>query len=253
MTSTTGIRAILLDIEGTTTPISFVHDVLFGFARSHLRDYLTQHTNSEDLLADLVMLREEHAASVARGEEPPPLEDEIHPRAIDSVVQYVGWLMDRDRKSSGLKSLQGKIWRQGYLDGLLRAPLFADVPPAFKRWHSAGINISIFSSGSTLAQELLFGHTETGDLAIFISNYFDTRIGKKTDVESYRRIAATLALSPPDVLFISDVVGELDAAREAGMKTLLAVRPGNSPLSAEVSHATIRSFDEIRAETSPEF
>jgi len=155
---------------------------------------------------------------------------------IDSIVDYIGWLIARDRKSTGLKSLQGKIWRQGYVEGSLKAQMFADVAPALERWHSAGLSINIFSSGSVLAQQLLFAHTDAGDLTRFIDNYFDTNIGKKAEAESYRRIAAGLNLAPEQIIFISDVIAELDAAHEAGMKTLLALR---------THHRTIRSFDEL--------
>ena len=220
--SNDGIRAILLDIEGTTTPIAFVHDVLFTYARRHARDYLVQHSNA--LTDDIALLREEHARDTSSGAQPPPLADD--PAAI---ATYVHWLIDRDRKSTGLKSLQGKIWREGYTTGDLKAQVFADVCPAFERWHKAGLRISIFSSGSVLAQQLLFAHTEDGDLTTFISDYFDTNVGAKGDAESYRRIANKMNFSPQEILFISDVVTELEAAAQAGMRTRLSIRPGNQP------------------------
>jgi enolase-phosphatase E1 len=157
----------------------------------------------------------------------------------------VGWLIDRDRKSTGLKSLQVKIWKQCYTDGTLKAELFADVAPALERWRQAGLKISIFSSGSSLAQKLLFAHTEAGDLTGLIDNYFDTTVGSKTDVESYRRISSALRLRPQDVLFISDVVPELDAAGAAGMQTVLCVRPGNQPQPFAERYKIIRDFDLI--------
>ncbi|MGH9872885.1 MAG: acireductone synthase [Pyrinomonadaceae bacterium] len=248
MTSTlsnAGIRGILLDIEGTTTPIAFVHEVLFSYARSRIRNYLTEHSGSEELLADLAELRQEHAADLKAGQQPPAIPDEARDTEIDSIVAYINWLMDRDRKSKGLKSLQGKIWKQGYLDGILKAQLFADVAPALERWRAEGLNVSIFSSGSSLAQKLLFAHTDAGDLTRFISNYFDTTVGSKTDVESYRQIAAALSLPAEKVLFISDVIGELDAASEAGMQTLLCVRPGNHPQAFPAPYRTIQTFDEV--------
>jgi enolase-phosphatase E1 len=229
-------RAILLDIEGTTTPISFVHDVLFSYARSHARDYLTKHSN--EVAEDLALLRQEHAQDVSKGEQP-PIDNE------ESVAAYVNWLIDRDRKSTGLKSLQGKIWRQGYLEGTLKAQVFDDVAPAFELWHEAGLRISIFSSGSVLAQQLLFAHTDAGDLTKFISDYFDTNIGAKGDPESYRRIAQALNLPPTEILFISDVTAELVGAREAGMKTLLSIRPGNQPQPDATGFQTIQSFDDV--------
>jgi len=226
-----GLRAILLDIEGTTTPIAFVHEVLFPYAREHAKEFLTNNFTAKEVQADVALLREEHASDISQDLQPPLLSDEI-----DSIVAYVEWLIARDRKSTGLKSLQGKIWRQGYIDGSLKAQVFADVAPALERWSAAGLSINIFSSGSVLAQQLLFAHTDAGDLTRFIDNYFDTNVGKKGEAESYRRIAARLNLQPSEILFISDVVAELDAASEAGMKTVLSLR---------TSHQAIRSFDEL--------
>lgn len=243
--STAEIRGILLDIEGTTTPISFVHEVLFSYARSRLKDYLTEHSGSVELLSDLAELRKEHAADLQANLRPPAIIDRPRSAQFKSIVTYINWLMDRDRKTTGLKSLQGKIWRQGYLDGTLKAQLFADVAPALERWRRAGLKISIFSSGSSLAQKLLFAHTEAGDFTRFISNYFDTMVGAKTEVESYRRIAAELSLPAREVLFISDLISELSAASAAGMQTILCLRPGNRPQSFPAGYRTIQSFDEV--------
>ena len=257
--ATEGIRGVLLDIEGTTTPIAFVHEVLFSYARSQVRSFLTEHFGSVELLADVQQLREEHATDVKQNLQPPALieinvdvdVDVDGPRdaEIDSLGEYVSWLIDRDRKSTGLKSLQGKIWKQGYSDGTLKAELFADVAPALERWRHEGLKISIFSSGSSLAQKLLFAHTEAGDLTGFIDNYFDTTVGSKTDVASYRRIASALSLPAQNVLFISDVVPELDAAGAAGMQTLLCVRPGNHSQPFAERYQKIRDFDEIKIQS----
>ena len=222
------VRAILLDIEGTTTPIAFVHDVLFSYAREQVRQFLNDNSAAEDI----ALLREEHAIDVKEGRNPPPL-----------TAAYVEWLIALDRKSTGLKSLQGKIWRQGYESGSLKSQVFDDVAPAFQRWHERGLRISIFSSGSVLAQQLLFAYTEVGDLTRFIDGYFDTRVGKKVEVESYRKIAEAVGLEPEQILFISDVTGELEAASQAAMKTIMSIRPGNEPQS---QYPSIRSFDEIR-------
>jgi len=233
-------RGILVDIEGTTTPIAFVHEVLFSYARAHAKEFLASNFDSEEVRADVALLREEHALDVSKNLHPPLLGPEI-----DSIAAYIDWLIAQDRKSTGLKSLQGKIWRQGYLDGTLKSQVFADVRPALERWQAAGSSINIFSSGSVLAQQLLFAHTEAGDLTRFIDNYFDTNIGKKADVDSYRRIASALKLAPNEIVFISDVVGELDAASEAGTKTLLSLRPGNPPQVTAEKYQTIHSFDEV--------
>lgn len=235
-----GIRGVVLDIEGTTTPIAFVHDVLFSYARTHVKDYLAKHADADDVRKDIELLREEHAADTRNTKQPPPLTPEP-----DSIANYVNWLIDLDRKSTGLKSLQGKIWHEGYASGALRSQVFPDVAPAFARWRVAGLTISIFSSGSALAQQLLFAHTEAGDLTSFISSYFDTSVGKKADPESYRRIAETIGLPPGELLFISDVVSELSAARDAGMKTVLSIRPGNQPQQDADQYQTIESFDQL--------
>jgi enolase-phosphatase E1 len=218
----TGIRGILLDIEGTTTPIAFVHDVLFTYARQHVREYVVQHAT--EVRHDVEQLHEEHTRDTESGAQPPPFANDP-----DSIAAYVHWLIDRDRKSTALKSLQGKIWRAGYEKGTLRAEVFEDVRPAFERWRERGLRISIFSSGSALAQQLLFAHTDAGDLTTFISDYFDTNIGAKGEAESYRRIAEKMNLSPQEIIFISDVVNELDAARSGGMEARLSIRPGNQP------------------------
>jgi enolase-phosphatase E1 len=239
------IREILLDIEGTVTPIAFVHEVLFPYARSRVRDYLAAHFGTAETNADIERLRQEHMNDVDQDLKPPLLIDESTPDQIDSIASYVYWLIDRDRKSTGLKSLQGKIWRQGYNDGTLKAPVFADVAPAMVRWRNAGLKICIFSSGSTVAQQLLFAHTELGDLTHLIEGYFDTTTGLKTASKSYRQIASARRRAEIEFLFISDVVAELDAASAAGMQTLLCIRPGNLAQIAG-GHEVIRSFDEIQ-------
>jgi enolase-phosphatase E1 len=242
--SSENITAILLDIEGTTTPIAFVHDVLFPFARAGVRAYLEKHFDQTVVQEDLARLREEHGADVSQHLTPPALSNASVAATIDSLATYLYWLMDQDRKTTALKSLQGKIWQQGYAEGRLKSLVFADVPPALERWHNAGLNVSIFSSGSILAQQLLFAHTEAGDLTRFLSRYFDTTTGPKSTGESYCRIAAELERAPHQVLFVSDVVAELDAARLAGLKTLLCIRPGNHP-QTENTHLSIQTFAEI--------
>ncbi|HEX5873194.1 MAG TPA: acireductone synthase [Pyrinomonadaceae bacterium] len=232
------VRGVLLDIEGTTTPIAFVHDVLFSYARDHVKQFLRENSDWEEVRADVELLRREHAEDVTGN--PPPLDS-----TVESIAAFVEFLIGCDRKSTGLKSLQGKIWRQGYLDGSLKSQVFDDVAPAMKRWHEAGLNVSIFSSGSVLAQQLLFAHTNAGDLTGFIDNYFDTNVGKKADADSYRRIAADLGIDAREIVFISDVVGELEAAKQAGMKTLLSVRPGNAPLEPDQTFDRITGFTEL--------
>ncbi len=159
-------------------------------------------------------------------------------------MAYVYWLMDRDRKSTGLKSLQGKIWEAGYRAGELRGQVYADVAPALARWKEHGRDIAIFSSGSVQAQQCLFANSTAGDLGPFIRAYFDTTTGPKTGVESYERIAAALERSPGQVLFLSDVGAELDAARRAGLETALCVRSPEAVASGS-GHPVIRTFDQV--------
>lgn len=243
------VQGILLDIEGTTTPIHFVYQVLFPFVRAHLKEYLRRHAGSEELRRDLSLLHEEYLEEYLKDLEqalaPPEWSADPPESQIESVARYVFWLMDRDRKSTGLKSLQGKVWQDGYDKGELKSQVFPDVPDALKDWKSRKIDVRIFSSGSALAQELLFANTEVGDLSRFLDGYFDTNIGSKTDQESYRKIANQFHLPVAEMLFISDMTAELDAAKRAGMQTLLCVRPGNLPQPEKHTHGVISSFSDI--------
>jgi len=239
------VRALLLDIEGTTTPIHFVYNVLFPYARTHVKDYLAAHLSQPSVRTDIAGLFEENADDARRGLDPPLIEGPVERLSLDAVEAYVRWLMDHDRKTTPIKSLQGKIWDEGYHRGELRSHVFEDVPPAFKRWREQAKKICIYSSGSVLAQKLLFANTAAGDLTPFISGYFDTNIGAKKDPESYRRIAGKLVLESSTVLFVSDVADELDAAASAGFQTLICIRPGNPAQSQTSIHSIIKTFDEV--------
>jgi enolase-phosphatase E1 len=227
------IRAVLLDIEGTTTPVEFVYDVLFPFARAHIAEYLERERNAESCRASVALLRDERGADLAGGETPP-----------ESIAAYAAWLMDRDRKSRGLKALQGLIWQEGYRRGELRGQVFPDVRPALERWNGRGLVVYIYSSGSVLAQQLLFSTTDVGDLTKLCRGYFDTAVGPKASPDSYRLITSRIGVAPAQVLFVSDVVAELDAAREAALKTALCVRSSGSSLPVS-QHPVIRAFDDI--------
>jgi len=230
------MKAILLDIEGTTTPIDFVHKTLFPYAKEKMSDYVRE--NFPDIQAEIAGLKLEHARDTL-------YENDFDETSPESVANYLSFLIDVDRKSTPLKSLQGKIWQKGYENGELRGEVFADVAPALERWQAEGKKIAIYSSGSMLAQKLIFANSTAGDLTPFISEYFDTTTGAKRDTESYQRIAEALALPPADILFVSDVTAELDAARSAGFSTALSLREGNEPLAGEPTHHLIQSFDEI--------
>jgi enolase-phosphatase E1 len=238
------IGTILLDIEGTTTPVDFVHRVLFPYARSRLRQFLEQQLSSQGVRSDLSALRQEHGVDAREGLRPPALGPEGEPGGLESMVAYIAWLMARDRKSTPLKSLQGKIWEQGYRSGQLSSPVFTDVPPAFERWHKQQRRITIFSSGSVQAQRLLFAHTVVGDLTPYLSRYFDTTTGPKSDPRSYQAIAGALGEPPSEILFISDVTAELDAATAAGCQALLCERAGNHPQPPGM-HSRIGGFEEV--------
>jgi len=228
------IAIVLLDIEGTTTPIAFVHNVLFPYARARVGSFLESHGSDDDVRKIVEDLRTEQRSAIANSDE----------RREATVVDYVHALMDRDRKSGPLKALQGRIWERGYRDGELKGEVYPDVPTAFARWTADGLRIGIFSSGSVLAQQLLFANSTAGDLSRFLSCHFDTGVGAKGEAGSYRRIVETLGVAAARILFVSDVVKELDAAREAGLRTLLCVRP---PASVPTSNAydRVKSFDTI--------
>ena len=241
------IRALLLDIEGTTTPIEFVHQVLFPYARAHAAEYLARNQDSAGVREAIALLRDERAGEVRLP--PSPLRGYGAPGKPDTsyvpVLEYVYSLMDRDKKSPGLKALQGLIWQDGYKSGELRGQVYPDVVPAFERWRARGIGIYIYSSGSVLAQRLLFGSTEAGDLTTFLNDYFDTAVGPKVSPDSYGVIAARIHVPPSEILFVSDVGQELDAARTSGMRTALCVRGSGDGPSGSASHPIVRSFAEI--------
>jgi enolase-phosphatase E1 len=231
---------ILLDVEGTTTPISFVYDTLFPYAREHMEQFLSELKDREDVRSDLRILVAENRAE--KSSDAPAISADDKPA---KVRKYLLWLMDQDRKSPALKSIQGKIWEAGYASGRLKSIVFADVPAAFKRWHNDGRRIAIYSSGSVLAQKLLFRHSQAGDLTKWIAAYFDTVVGAKTEKDSYKKIAQALGVSPEEMLFLSDSPAELDAAASARLEVRLAMRPGNRAVPPQVRHLPVFSFDEL--------
>jgi enolase-phosphatase E1 len=235
-----GVRVLLLDVEGTTTAVSFVYDVLFPYARAHLREFLQAAPDDPATRDDVAALLAERQAENEAGAPPWPA---AGPGETLAAAAYAEWLMDRDRKSTALKSLQGRIWKGGYRSGALESHVYADVRPALERWRAQGRSVAIFSSGSVLAQRLLFENTAEGDLTPLIHGYFDTTTGPKGAADSYRRIAEALGVAPAAVLFVSDVPAELDAARGAGMSTALCVRDGGAPPATD--HPVRRTFDEI--------
>ena len=240
--SAAGATAVLLDVEGTTTPISFVHGVLFPFARAHVKEFFEVHAASSEVAEIVDALQDGHRTDLAQKLNPPrwnTIDD------LDAAAAYVHWLIDRDRKSTPLKMLQGEIWRLGYQSGELKGEVFDDVPEALARWHQGGRQVAIFSSGSALAQQLLFANSTAGDLTPFISVYFDTTLGPKMESDSYRRIADAIGVPAPSLVFVSDVTKELAAARAAGVEAVLSIRPGNQPQDEAGQYPQIRSLLEM--------
>ncbi|MBM4207207.1 MAG: acireductone synthase [Gammaproteobacteria bacterium] len=222
------IKAIVTDIEGTTSSLSFVKDVLFPYARAKLPDYVRQHQNDaqvSQLIADTCR------------------EAGINDINIETVIaQLINWI-DEDKKITPLKALQGLMWTEGYHQGAFKGHLYTDAINNLQAWHKRGIALYVYSSGSVLAQKLLFAHTEAGDLTPLFSGFFDTNIGGKKETESYRKIAEKIALSPDRILFLSDIKEELDAAQAAGLQTCWLVRDRQPDAQAE--HKQVSSFDEI--------
>ena len=242
------VSTILLDIEGTTTPIDFVYQVLFPYARARMSDFLARHLDTDkELRAAFSDLTDEWAKDESQSHTHPRPSGRTGRTQLEAVVAYAQRLMDQDRKLTPLKLIQGKIWEGGYLSGELKGQVFPDVAPNLRRWHDQGRTICIYSSGSVLAQKLLLANTEEGDLTEFIHDFFDTKVGRKTEPASYLNIAESLQRRPPEILFISDVGAELDAAAAAGFQTLLCVRPGNRPQPGSNVYATISTFDEVPA------
>lgn len=233
------IRAVILDVEGTTTPIDFVHKTLFPFAKSRMADFLRDNIASVD--EEIAALKAEYRKD---------FQDQVYGRKFSetdpsTIVKYLEWLIDVDRKSTPLKSIEGRIWRAGYESGELRSVVFADVAGALARWREEGKKIAIFSSGSVLAQRLIFRHSDAGDLCPLIDAYFDTTTGKKQEPSSYAAIARELGVRPADCLFVSDSTDELDAARAAGLRTILSVRAGNGVVPHPIGHDAAGSFADI--------
>jgi 2,3-diketo-5-methylthio-1-phosphopentane phosphatase len=245
-------RVFLLDVEGTVSPISLVSEQLFPYARTHFPAFLQAHSHDPAVQSDLVLLSEENRAEADHDVPRIQLQDS-RARSLPlasaervgsnaAELAYLLWLMDRDRKSTALKSMQGKIWKAGFESGELKGTLFPDVPEALVRW-SAQSRVAIYSSGSTSAQQLLFRYSTFGNLTALIAAYFDTRAGVKTAPASYTAIAAAMQVEPRQVCFFSDVVRELDPAREAGLETRLVLREGNAPVEDAHGHVAIESFN----------
>ena len=235
------VRVILLDIEGTTTPIDFVYKTLFPYAAKNVGSFLRERLDEPEIRAIARDLKAEHSKDSAAGLAPTawPVDSNDEPR---DCVAYVQWLMARDSKCTPLKSLQGKIWQRGFESGELHGEVYADVPRAFARWRRQGRDIAIYSSGSVLAQKSLFGSVPSGDLTRAISAFFDTAVGVKSSTDSYTKIAAAMGKPPREFLFLSDAEKEVVAARSAGFFAALCDR---DRATAKTSGDAITTFDEV--------
>uniref|UniRef100_A0A672UQ93 Enolase-phosphatase E1 n=2 Tax=Strigops habroptila TaxID=2489341 RepID=A0A672UQ93_STRHB len=246
------VRAILLDIEGTTTPIAFVQETLFPYIKDNVKEYLRAHWEEEECQRDVGLLRKQaQEDSSLDGAVPIPLEsgsgEEELERVIQAVVDNVHWQMSMDRKTTALKQLQGHMWRAAYATGLVKGEIFEDVVPAIRKWREAGMKVYIYSSGSIEAQKLLFGYSTEGDILELFDGHFDTKIGPKVESESYRRIAASIGCATNNILFLTDVPREANAAEEADTHVAVVIRPGNAGLTDDEKsyYSLISSFTEL--------
>lgn len=217
------IKAILTDIEGTTSAVSFVFDVLFPYAARHLPGFVSEHAGDPAVAEQVEAVRRESGEPEASVE-----------RVVAILLEWIA----EDRKATPLKALQGMVWEQGYRAGQLKGHVYPDAVEALRRWHAEGYRLYVYSSGSIQAQKLIFGCSEAGDLSPLFSGYFDTTSGPKREAGSYRRIVEAIGLPADEVLFLSDVVQELDAAREAGLPTIGLAREGGEL----AGHPTVASF-----------
>ena len=239
----TAIAGILLDIEGTTSSIDFVYDVMFPYARKNFAGYLEEHFSSETVQSALPLLAKDLGFNSVDAMFSKCEQGDGDSRA-DVVHRALIGLMDDDVKSTGLKKLQGLVWESGFRSGEMVAHLYDDVAPAIADWKASGLDMRIYSSGSIYAQKLFFGHSVAGDLLPQFSGHYDTTVGHKRESASYQKIADDW-VDAAAVLFISDVSEELDAAIAAGMRTLLSIRPGNKPVKNRDNYDAIESFEEV--------
>ncbi len=239
-------KCVLLDIEGTTSSIAFVYEVMFAYVRKHLHSFLVSNWDIEGVQKAIEQMAQDAQVPLSNW-----VDSSIGAlESLARVEQHVLSLMDADQKSTGLKALQGLLWKNGFDDGSLRAHLFPEVPSAIARWKKSGLDVRIYSSGSIAAQKLFFGHTESGSLLSNFSAHYDTTIGSKKESESYRKIAADIGCPTSEVVFVTDVLAEMDAASQAGMQVIASCRPGNVELPSDVQYQRVYSFDELDIQSS---
>ncbi len=234
-------KVVLLDIEGTTSAIDFVHTTMFDYARNNLEDFLVSSFETKEAIEALeVFAQDEKQPSLAAF----LVGASSKAEKIDRIVNLASQRMKEDSKATGLKALQGMVWRKGFNNGELKGHIYNDVPDAFNRWKISGITIAIYSSGSILAQKIYFANTTAGNLGTLITHHFDTTSGPKRTSSSYENIANNLCTDASEILFLSDVTEELDAAKTAGMGTGLLIRPGNKP-AGNNEHIAYHDFNTL--------
>ncbi|KAL8167307.1 hypothetical protein V2J09_008806 [Rumex salicifolius] len=242
-------RCVVLDIEGTTTPISFVTNVLFPYAHDNVGRHLSATYETLETQDDINLLRaqiEDDLEKGVAGAIPVPRASEGKEEVVAALVANVEAMIKADRKITALKQLQGHIWRTGFQNNELEGVVYEDVPDALEKWHASGIKVYIYSSGSRLAQRLIFGNTNFGDLRKYLCGFFDTKVGNKRETQSYVEIAESVGVdSPSEILFVTDVYQEATAAKAAGLDVVLLIRPGNVPLPENHGFKTVTSFSQI--------
>ena len=247
--SSKNIKALITDIEGTTSSISFVHEVLFPYASAKLGKFI-QNNSGEPFISQIIH-KVINFGSDGDGYElnacSAPMQ-ELSEKQIKHALDILQHWIKLDMKIKPLKDLQGLIWEAGYKNGDFKGHIYQDAYESLKKWHAEGIPLYIYSSGSVHAQKLLFGHTEYGDLNPLFSGNFDTKIGAKKESQSYEKIAGVIASDneaisqAKDILFLSDIEAELDAAKETGMQTIQLIRPGSTP---SAKHTKLESFNQV--------
>ncbi|KAJ1952304.1 enolase-phosphatase E1 [Linderina pennispora] len=239
---------VVLDIEGTTTPITFVHETMFPYITSNIDEFLATHWTDPTVRAHVQSIAEQANKDVADGLAQAIAIDLAADSQEDirqKVLANVSWQMRADRKIGPLKGLQGYMWKFAFESGALVSVIYDDAFMAIRRWVEAGKNVYIYSSGSVEAQKLLFGHSDHGNMLGLFSGYYDTKIGAKVEPESYSRIVKDIGVEPSRVLFISDSIKEIQAADQAGLQTVVSVRPGNAPIAEDCGFRTATNFLDI--------
>jgi len=246
------ISTLVLDIEGTTTPITFVKDILFPYIKEHLEDHLSAHWEEDECKQDVHLLKKQIEEDIRQHRACPvhELDQTVHTdeeKAIREVMEIVLWQMASDRKTTALKQLQGHMWRAAYAAGRIRGEVYQDVVPSIRRWRHQGLKVYIYSSGSVEAQKLLFGYSVEGDVLDLFDGHFDTNIGAKVESKSYERIAERIGCQPEEITFLTDVTREAKAAEDAGLNVVVVVRQGNMELTEEekAHYNLITSFSQL--------